>query len=44
MVYHYKNYDTNDELGAVVELSDGRWIAIEIKLGQLKLIVQLRVC
>ncbi len=32
-VFHYKHYDTNHELDAVVELKDGRWIAIEIKLG-----------
>lgn len=32
-VYHYKHHDTNHELDAVVELADGRWIAIEIKLG-----------
>lgn len=32
-VYHYKHHDTNHELDAVVELEDGRWIAIEIKLG-----------
>ena len=32
-VYHYKHFDTNNELDAVIELKDGRWIAIEIKLG-----------
>lgn len=32
-VFHYKHHDTNHELDAVVELEDGRWIAIEIKLG-----------
>ena len=32
-VYHYKHHDTNHELDAVVELEDGKWIAIEIKLG-----------
>lgn len=32
-VLHYKHHDTNHELDAVVELEDGRWIAIEIKLG-----------
>lgn len=32
-VYHYKHHDTNHELDAVIELEDGRWIAIEIKLG-----------
>lgn len=32
-VFHYKHHDTNHELDAVVELDDGRWIAIEIKLG-----------
>src|SRR5690554_72746 len=32
-VYHYKHHDTNHELDAVIELEDGRWIAVEIKLG-----------
>lgn len=32
-VFHYKHHDTNHELDAVVELNDGRWIAVEIKLG-----------
>ncbi|MGI6710438.1 MAG: ATP-binding protein [Bacilli bacterium] len=32
-VYHYKHFDTNHEIDAIVELQDGRWIAIEIKLG-----------
>lgn len=32
-VYHYKNHQNSDELDAVVEHEDGRWIAIEIKLG-----------
>lgn len=32
-VYHYKHHDTNHELDAVIELDDGRWIAVEIKLG-----------
>ena len=32
-VFHYKHHDTNHELDAVIELEDGRWIAIEIKLG-----------
>lgn len=32
-VFHYKHFDTNHELDAVVELKDGRWIAVEIKLG-----------
>lgn len=32
-VFHYKHYDTNHEIDAVIELEDGRWIAVEIKLG-----------
>lgn len=32
-VLHYKHHDTNHELDAVVERNDGRWIAVEIKLG-----------
>ena len=32
-VFHYKHFDTNQELDAVVELQDGRWIAVEVKLG-----------
>lgn len=32
-VFHYKHFDTNHELDAVIELRDGRWIAIEVKLG-----------
>lgn len=32
-VFHYKHHDTNHELDAVVELNDGRWLAVEIKLG-----------
>lgn len=31
-LYHYQDYD-NDEIDAVVELENGDWIAIEIKLG-----------
>lgn len=32
-VFHYRHLDTSHELDAVVEFPDGRWIAIEIKLG-----------
>ena len=31
-LYHYRNY-RGDEIGAVVELEDGSWLAFEIKLG-----------
>lgn len=31
-VYHYQDYE-NREIDAVIELSDGRWCAFEIKLG-----------
>lgn len=31
-LYHYQDY-TNKEIDAVIELSDGRWCAFEIKLG-----------
>ena len=31
-LYHYQNYN-NQEIDAVIELSDGRWCALEIKLG-----------
>ncbi len=31
-LFHYQDYD-NRELDAVIELKDGRWCAIEIKLG-----------
>jgi predicted AAA+ superfamily ATPase len=31
-LYHYQDYD-DDEIDAVVELENGDWIAIEIKLG-----------
>ena len=31
-VYHYQDY-SNKEVDAVIELKDGRWCAIEIKLG-----------
>lgn len=31
-LYHYQDYD-NDEIDAVVELDNGEWVAIEIKLG-----------
>lgn len=31
-LYHYQDYN-NREIDAVIELSDGRWIAFEIKLG-----------
>lgn len=32
-VFHYRDARARDELDAVVEASDGRWIAIEVKLG-----------
>jgi predicted AAA+ superfamily ATPase len=31
-LYHYQDYD-NNEIDSVIELSNGDWIAIEIKLG-----------
>ena len=31
-LYHYQNYD-GDEIDSVVELENGDWVAIEIKLG-----------
>ena len=31
-LYHYQNYK-NQEIDAVIELSDGQWCAFEIKLG-----------
>ena len=31
-LFHYQDYD-NKEFDAVIELKDGRWCAIEIKLG-----------
>ena len=31
-LYHYQDY-SNHEIDAVIELSDGRWCAFEIKLG-----------
>lgn len=31
-LYHYQNYN-NEEIDAVIELDDGNWCAIEIKLG-----------
>ena len=31
-IYHYKD-ESNDEVDAIIELNDGRWGAIEIKLG-----------
>lgn len=31
-LYHYQDYD-NDEIDAIIELSDGEYAAIEIKLG-----------
>lgn len=31
-LYHYQDYDGN-EIDAVIELNDGSWVAIEIKLG-----------
>ena len=35
-LYHYQDY-ANRELDAVIELADGRWCAIEIKLGANKI-------
>ena len=35
-VYYYKDSDEN-ELDAVVELRDGRWMAVEVKLGLTRL-------
>jgi hypothetical protein len=35
-LYHYQDY-ANREIDAVIELSDGRWCAIEIKLGANKI-------
>jgi hypothetical protein len=31
-LYHYQDYK-NNEIDAVIELDDGNWVAIEIKLG-----------
>ena len=31
-LFHYQDYG-NREIDAVVELSDGRWAAVEVKLG-----------
>ena len=31
-MFHYQDY-TNKEVDVVIELKDGRWCAIEIKLG-----------
>ena len=31
-LYHYQDYG-NHEIDAVIEMSDGRWAAIEVKLG-----------
>lgn len=31
-LFHYQDYD-GDEIDAVIELDDGNWVAIEIKLG-----------
>ncbi len=31
-LYHYQDYN-NKEIDAVIEMSDGEWIAVEIKLG-----------
>lgn len=31
-LYHYQDYG-NHEIDAVIEMSDGRWTAIEVKLG-----------
>ena len=35
-LYHYQDY-ANRELDAVIELADGRWCAVEIKLGANKI-------
>jgi len=35
-LYHYQDYE-NRELDAVIELADGRWCAMEIKLGANKI-------
>lgn len=32
-IFHFRNHDTGNEIDAIVELSDGRWGAFEIKLG-----------
>lgn len=32
-VFHYRDAKARDEIDAVVEASDGRWIAVEVKLG-----------
>ncbi|MDL2292580.1 DUF4143 domain-containing protein [Acholeplasma sp. OttesenSCG-928-E16] len=32
-IYHYRNFNTNKELDAVIEYPDGRWGGFEIKLG-----------
>ncbi|MEA5116331.1 MAG: DUF4143 domain-containing protein [Propionicimonas sp.] len=32
-VFHYRDSKARDEIDAVVEASDGRWIAVEVKLG-----------
>lgn len=32
-VMYYKDFNTNNEVNAIVELNDGRWIAVEVKLG-----------
>ena len=31
-LFHYQDYD-GDEVDAIIELDDGNWVAIEIKLG-----------
>lgn len=33
-VFHYRHHDTGKKIDAVIELADGRWGALEIKLGQ----------
>ncbi len=32
-VFHYRDAKARDEIDAVVEASDGRWLAVEVKLG-----------
>lgn len=32
-VFHYRDAKARDEIDAVVEASDGRWVAVEVKLG-----------
>ena len=32
-VFHYRTHDAAQEIDAVVEFSDGRWLGVEVKLG-----------